>query len=120
MKTIEISIDGQKLPMRATMGAMKQFKKLTGRDSKDMDQNSPEDVTTFIYCCICSACRKDGKDFKMSLDEFLDSVDVDTINGWSAELSEASRAASGDEQNQHDDMAEALPNPQQGRAEAKP
>lgn len=102
------------------MGAMKDFKKLTGKDPKDMDQDSAVDMATFIYCCVCSACRKDHKDFKMSLDEFLDSVDVDTINGWSAALSDASRAASGDEQNQHDDRAEALPDPLQGRAEAKP
>lgn len=89
MKTIVISIEGKQLPLRATMGAMKDFKKLTGKDPKDMDQDSAVDMATFVYCCICSACRKDKKDFKMSLDDFLDSVDIDTINSWSTELSKA-------------------------------
>lgn len=96
MKTIEISVEGRRLPLRATMGAMKDFKKMTGRDSKDMDMASPVDITTFLYCCICSACRKDKVKFDMSLDDFMDSVDVDTINGWSAELSAATAPASAD------------------------
>lgn len=93
MRTIEIQTEGGKLPMRVTMGAMKDFKKLTGKDTKDMDTGDPVETATFIYCCICSACRKDGRDFRMSLDDFLDSVDTDTISQWGAELSEASATA---------------------------
>lgn len=71
------------------MGAMKEFKKLTGRDPKDMEGDSAVDMSTFIYCCVKSACRKDKVQMDMSLDDFLDSVDIDTINEWSASLSSA-------------------------------
>lgn len=93
MRTIEIQIEGRKLPMRVTMGAMKDFKKLTGKETREMDMESPVEMATFIYCCICSACRKDGKAFETGLDDFLDSVDVETISQWGTELSEASDAA---------------------------
>lgn len=93
MKTIEIEIEGKTLPLRATMGAMKEFKKLTGKDPKDMEVDSAVDMSTFIYCCVKSACRKDKVNFDMSLDDFLDSVDVDTINEWSTSLSAAQPSA---------------------------
>lgn len=110
MKTVEISLNGKKLPLRATMGAMKDFKKLTGRDPKDMVADSAVDMSVFLYCCISSACRKDKKKFDMTLDDFLDSVDVDTINGWSTELSNArnSGTADGAEEDPHDSEKKAV------------
>ena len=52
-----------------------------------MNQESPVDMTAFIYGCVKSACRKDKVDFPYTLDEFMDSVDVETILSWSDELS---------------------------------
>lgn len=87
MKTVKITIEGKEYPMRATMGAMDIFKKETGKDPSEMQQDSPVDITVFIYGCVKSACRKDKVDFPYSLEEFEDSVDVDTILEWSDELS---------------------------------
>lgn len=93
MKTIMIEIEGKKYPLRATMGAMKEFKKQTGKDPKDMDAESAVEMATFIYCCVVSACRKDGVEMTMTLDDFLDSVDVDTVNAWGTSLSAAQSSA---------------------------
>lgn len=73
--------------MRATMGAMDIFRKETGKDPSEMRQDSPVDIAVFIYGCVKSACRKDKVDFPYSLEEFEDSVDIETILGWSDELS---------------------------------
>lgn len=97
MRTIEINVGGRRLPLRATMGALKDFKKLTGRDPKEMAADSPLDLAIFLYCCIRSACRKDGVRFETGLDDFLDSVDAETINGWSGDLASASHDGSGDD-----------------------
>lgn len=77
------------------MGALKEYRNITGIDPKDMDPGSAVDMATFIYCCIKSACRKDGVEFKETLDDFLDSVDADTVNGWAEALSSASSKAVG-------------------------
>lgn len=87
MKTINITIENKEYPMRATMGAMGIFKKEIGKDPSEMNQESPVDMTAFIYGCVKSACRKDKVDFPYTLDEFMDSVDVETILSWSDELS---------------------------------
>ncbi len=87
MKTKKIKVEGKEYPMRATMGAMDIFKKETGKDPSEMNQESPVEVTVFIYGCVKSACRKDKVDFPYTLEEFMDSVDVDTILSWADELS---------------------------------
>ncbi len=87
MRTIKITIENKEYPMRATMGAMDIFRKETGKDPSEMRQDSPVDIAVFIYGCVKSACRKDKVTFPYSLEEFEDSVDIDTIIGWSDELS---------------------------------
>ena len=79
MKTVKIKIENKEYPMRATMGAMDIFKKETGKDPSEMNQASPVGMTAFIYGCAKSACRTDKVGFPYTLDELLDSVDVDTI-----------------------------------------
>lgn len=89
MKTTYIEYEGNKLPMRATMGALKEYEKQTGKSSGEIDLQNPVLASTFIYCCIQSACRKDGVPFGVTLDDFLDAVDADTITAWATSLSEA-------------------------------
>lgn len=86
MKTINIEIEGKKYPMRATMGAMDVFKKETGKDPAEMNQESAVDMCTFIYGCVKSACRKDRVEFPYTLEDFMDSVDVETVLSWGDEL----------------------------------
>lgn len=96
MKTIKIAIEGKNYPMRATMGAMDIFKKETGRDPSEMNIESAVDVTAFVYGCVKSACRKDKVDFPYTLEDFMDSVDVETIQSWSEELSQLSEKGTSD------------------------
>ena len=88
MKTVKITIEGKEYPMRATMGAMEIFKKETGKDPSEMNQESAVDMTAFLYGCVKSACRKDKVEFPYTLEDFMDSVDVETILSWSEELSQ--------------------------------
>lgn len=91
MKTIKIEIDGKEYPMRVTMGAMSIFEKETGRDVSEMS-GSVLDTCVFVYGCVKSACRKDGVDFPYTLDDFLDSCDVETVTEWGSALDAASPA----------------------------
>ena len=51
-----------------------------------MDQKSAVDMCTFIYGCVKSACRKDRVEFPYTLEDFMDSVDVETVVSWNDEL----------------------------------
>lgn len=88
MKTITISVDGKEYPARETMGAMLEFKRLTGYEADALSQGNISDFAKFIFCCVKSACRKDKIDFPYSLEDFCDSIDADTINSWTASLAE--------------------------------
>ncbi len=89
MKTIKIEIDGKEYPMRLTMGAMSIFAKETGKDVSEMS-GDVLDMGVFVYGCVKSACRKDGVNFPYTLEEFLDSCDVETLTGWGDALNAAS------------------------------
>lgn len=94
MKQIEITINGTSWPCRQTMGAMLRFKRETGREATEIDPSSLSDLCTFLWCCVVSASKADGKDFGMSLMEFADAISPDTATAWA----EAARAGSGDPQ----------------------
>lgn len=80
-KNVSITIkasDGKTYPCRVTLGAMRRFKQETGKDSDNID--GIEDLAVFIWCCCISACKADGVEFGVSLDDFCDLVDVSTLS----------------------------------------
>jgi len=81
MAKVEITVNGVSYPCRTTMGAMLRFKRETGRDVTQMDQ-SLTDLTTFLWCCICSASAHDGLDFGLSLIDFADAVMPEDVMAW--------------------------------------
>ena len=83
MPKIEIRINGEAYPCRPTMGAMLRFKEQTGKEITEMDGNSFTELCTYLWCCIVSACKRDGKPFDLSLMEFADSIDPDDMAAWS-------------------------------------
>lgn len=81
MKKIEIIIDGKAYPCRQTMGAMLRFKKETGKEVTEINDNI-SDMCAYLYCCTASACKKDGVEFNWSLMDFADSLTPDDLAQW--------------------------------------
>ncbi len=100
MRKIEIIIDGKAYPCRQTMGAMLRFKQETGKEVSDI-QESVSDLCTYLYCCVASACKKDGVEFGLSLMDFADSLTPDDLNKWS-ETVNATAESTPEEENQGD------------------
>ena len=82
MKKVEIKIGNEVFPCRQTMGAMLRFKQETGREITEINAKSFTDICTFLWCCIFSASKADGKKFKLSLMDFADNVSPEDMNEW--------------------------------------
>ena len=81
MKKVEITINGKAYPCRQTMGAMLRFKERTGKEVTEIGGNL-SDICVYLFCCVASACKKDGVPFGMSLMDFADSITPDDLNQW--------------------------------------
>lgn len=86
MKKITITINGETYQCRMTLGAMMQFKELTGREVSEIKGDELSALATLLYCCAASGARGEGKEFPMSLQEFADSVSVEELSAWAATM----------------------------------
>lgn len=75
----KINVGGRDLPCRVTMGAMLRFKRETGRDVSGMSSGDISDLITFMWCCVSSACVADGTEFGLTLEEFADRMDPESL-----------------------------------------
>lgn len=73
---------GHEVPCRVTMGAMLRYKRLTGEDVASLTDGDIENLLTWIYCCVQSACKADGMDFNFTLEEFCDRLTPDDMEQW--------------------------------------
>lgn len=95
-KKVEIEIDGNVYPCRQTMGAMLRFKQETGRETTEIN-GSLSDLCTYLWCCVASASKHDGKEFGMSLIEFADCITPDALNAWVASIADTTGTDTADE-----------------------
>jgi len=86
MKAFDITINGEVYPCGMTMGAFLDFKEQTGYDLSKADLTSISDNITLMWCVIKSSCRKAGKPFTMTLTEFSDGIDFDTLADFQVAL----------------------------------
>ena len=86
-----ISIDGKAYPCKTTAGAMLRFKNLTAKDATKIDGKSFSDLVTLLYCCVSSACKREGVDFTYDLDTFADYLDLEEVTAWATDLNEGSK-----------------------------
>ncbi|MBR4562128.1 MAG: hypothetical protein IKO23_09455 [Bacteroidales bacterium] len=77
-----ISINGKEYPCRITMGAMLRFKRETGKDVSELKETDVAELVTFLWCCIASASKADDVEFGMSLMDFADMLDPETLKGF--------------------------------------
>lgn len=83
MKHVRIIVNGEAYPCSPTMGAMLRFKRETGREITEIDIHSFTDQCTYLWCCVVSASKREGKKFDMSLIDFADSISIDDMTEWS-------------------------------------
>lgn len=82
MKSIEINVNGTVYPCSPTMGAMLRFKQQTGREITEIDPTSFSDLCTYLWCCVASAAKREGKPFDLSLMDFADSLEPEDMAAW--------------------------------------
>lgn len=85
MKT-KIIIGGKECPCRVTMGALLRFKRETGHDVSTLNEGDVEELLTLLYLCVLSACKADGVEFGLTLEEFADSLDAQEMNSFYASM----------------------------------
>lgn len=92
---LKVIINGEEYQSEPTMGAMLRFKKETGREFNEMDPNNLTDLCTFMWCCVVSAAKREGRDFNLSLIDFADCITPDELLKWNTTVS-ANREESDD------------------------
>lgn len=70
------------------MGAMLRFKRETGKEVSDIVEWTFTDLCTFLWCCVASASKADGKKFDMSLMDFADNLTPEEMSSWSESVRE--------------------------------
>ena len=82
MKRVVITINGEVFPCSPTMGAMLRFKQETGKEITEIDPSSFTELCTYLWCCVASAAKREGKEFNMSLMDFADCVMPEDMSAW--------------------------------------
>lgn len=95
MKRIEININGTAYPCSPTMGAMLRFKRETGREITEIDPTSFSDLCTYLWCCVASGAKREGKAFDMSLMEFADSLTPEEMSEWNKAITAEAETGGG-------------------------
>lgn len=86
MKRIEITINGEAYPCSPTMGAMLRFKQETGKEITEIDPTSFTELCTYLWCCVVSGAKREGKAFDLSLMDFADSLTPEDMTAWNTEV----------------------------------
>ena len=71
-RAINIQVGEKTYPFRMTLGAMLRFKRLTGKEATELNQDSVEEVASLLYACLASASAADKIPFSLTFDEFAD------------------------------------------------
>ena len=82
---LTITVDGEEYPAFLTNGALLRFQRETGHDLEHTDGGFA-DTFTLLWCCVKSACKREGKKFGMSLEDFADATDPSDIEAWGAQI----------------------------------
>ena len=81
-----ISVNGEAYPCYPTMGAMLRFKQETGKEVTEITKWGFSDLCAFLWCCVVSASKREGKNFNLSLMDFADSLSPEDMEAWTEEI----------------------------------
>lgn len=83
MEATRFTFEGKTYPARISMGALRAFRKETGRDFlKELATLTGEDLGVMLWGAIKAQCRVEGIPFDMGVDDFLDRVTPDEVSAW--------------------------------------
>lgn len=71
-----ITLDNQTFPVRASMRAWRNFENETGNKVATLDSEDVTKMPELLYYFVQEGCRKQGMEFKLSVDDFLGLIDV--------------------------------------------
>lgn len=86
MKRIEIIVNGEAYPCSPSMGAMLRFKQETGKEITEIDPTSFSELCTYLWCCVASAAKREGKAFNLSLMDFADNLTPEDMEAWNKSI----------------------------------
>jgi len=89
MQKVSIKIDGKRYPAYHTMGAILRFKQETGKEVSEIDANAVSEQVICCWCCVRSACRREGVEFNYSLEDFADRMSFEDVVDWAAQIGES-------------------------------
>lgn len=81
-QVIEITVNGETYPCHQLMGAMLRYKAETGEEVSEIRPTDLTKVCIFMWCCVKTASKREGKTFNMSLEDFADSVTPEQVTEW--------------------------------------
>lgn len=82
---LSIRVNGEEYPAYLTNGALLRFKDQTGHDLEESPGGFSE-TFTLLWCCVAGACRREGKEFGLTLADFADATDPSDIDEWASRL----------------------------------
>lgn len=95
-KRVSMTINGAAYPCYPTMGAMLRYKDLTGKEVTEIKGGELSELCKYLWCCVVSASKREGKNFPLTLEDFADNVDLDMLRDWQASIT--AEAGEGDEE----------------------
>lgn len=75
-----ITVGGKTYPCRMTCGALRRFKRITGKDIQVLEEGDLDTLITLVWCMTASACRADGVEFDVDEEMFADCIDPMQLN----------------------------------------
>ena len=81
----KIKIGGSQYPVAPTMGAMLEFRQITGKEVSDMSGDM-DMIMTYLFCLVKSACRREKVEFPHeTVMDFADNIDMEDFVKWQSD-----------------------------------
>ena len=84
-----VTLDGKTFPVRATMRAWKNFEEATGVKVSQIASDDVTKIPTLVFYFVQEGCAKQGMQFDMSLDDFLNLIEISDLQKLSEVVEES-------------------------------
>jgi hypothetical protein len=85
---VTFEVDGVSYPLHPSMRAWKAFTDSTGIKIQDIAEADVTVVPELLYYFAQAGCRKEGQEFKATMDEWMDSITIDDLMGMQAVIAD--------------------------------
>lgn len=88
---LKIKINGKEYPARLVMGALLLFKRESGKDVNELNNDNMEDGMLLIWCCAKCSCQAEGVAFDYDFETFCNSVTPQDVTDWNNSMAEGKK-----------------------------